>query len=281
MKYDFETIKYDDNLPAKIEIKNQPGSMCRTEPHWHKEIELIYMLDGQLSVTKNGAEQTLAPDDIFLLNSSEIHKLDVENGDEQVSFLTVHLSFDFAKKFDSALDSVYFRIDKNTNAEENLKELMRQLASCKSTSNQEYPGIKQYAIVMDIFHVLFENCRRQKQISLYGGCSVGFRNAKLAMEYIEEHYREELSLNILAELVGLNPIYFSKYFKDATGKGFTAYVNSVRMKHAVDDLLTHGMSIADAAKYNGFASVKSFENACKRSYGLTPLQFKKQQLSVS
>ena len=281
MKYDFETIKYDDNLPAKLEIIDQPGSRCRSRPHWHKEIELIYMLGGQLAVTKNGVGKTLVPGDIFLLNSSEIHQLDVEDGDERVSFLTAHLSYDFAKKFDGALDAVYFQIDRGTRAEEELKELMRQLASYMLEQEHGYPSLKQYAIVMDIFHVLFENCRRQKQISLYGSCKVEFRNAKLAMEYIEEHYREELSLNILAELVGLNPIYFSKYFKDATGKSFTEYVNAVRMKHAVDDLLVHGMSIADAAKYNGFASVKSFENACKRSYGLTPLQFKKQQLSVS
>lgn len=281
MKYDFETIKYDDNLPAKIEIIDQPGSRCRSDPHWHKELELIYMLDGQLAVTKNGESQTLYPDDIFLLNSSEIHQLDVEDGDAQVSYLTAYLSFDFAKKFDSALDAVYFQIDRNTKAEEELKSLMRQLVTHKLGQEHGYPSIKQYAIVMDIFHVLFENCRRKKQISLYGNCKVEFRNAKVAMEYIEEHYRDELNLSVMAELVGLNPIYFSKYFKDATGKSFTAYVNSVRMKHAVDDLLTHGMSIADAAKYNGFASVKSFEIACKRSYGLTPLQFKKQQLSVS
>ena len=63
--------------------------------------------------------------------------------------------------------------------------------------------------------------------------------------------------------------------------GFNAYVNSVRMKHALEDLMAENMSIADAASYNGFPNVKSFENACKRSYGVTPLQFKKRQLMVS
>ena len=75
--------------------------------------------------------------------------------------------------------------------------------------------------------------------------------------------------------------YFSKYFKDSTGMGFTAYVNSIRLKHALEDIMDGNMSIADAASYNGFPSVKTFETACKRSYGLTPLQFKKQQLRVS
>ena len=101
------------------------------------------------------------------------------------------------------------------------------------------------------------------------------------MEYIEEHYREDINLNVMSGIVGLNPIYFSKYFKDATGMGFNAYLGTVRMKHALDDMLNHGMSATDAAKCNGFPNVKSFETVCKRSYGLTPLQFKKQQLKVS
>ena len=135
--------------------------------------------------------------------------------------------------------------------------------------------------LMDIFHILFTDCRRQKRISLYGNAKPGERNAKIAVEHIEQHYRENLSLNSMAQLLGLHPIYFSKYFKEVTGTGFNTYVNTVRMKHALDDLIRHGMTIADAAKANGFSNVKSFETICKRSYGLTPLQFKKQQLMVS
>ena len=281
MKYAFETIKYDDNLPARIEMTDCAGSLCRKETHWHKELELIYIIDGKITVTKNYEKYELKPGDIFLVNSCEIHEIDVDDADENVKLLTVYLSFDFAKRFEAALDSIYFRIERDTKSESKLKELMKQLAQQKLSAEQEYSVIKQYAIIMDIFHMLFENCRREKQISLYGSCKVSFRNAKLAMEYIEENYRGELNLNVMAELVGLNPIYFSKYFKDTTGMGFNAYVNNVRLKHALEDLISRGLSIADAASYNGFPSVKTFETACKRSYGLTPLQFKKQQLKVS
>lgn len=277
VKYEYQTIEYNDNLPARIEYSENPGSEYRAESHWHKEIELFYLLDGTLSITKNNHETMLNSGDLFLLNSGEIHSVNVDDGDKTIKAVRVYLSFDFAKKFDDSLDLIYFKVDSNTKAEEQLKELMKQLAKVET----DYPRIKQYALIMDIFHVLFTNCRKRKQISLYGNCSVNFRKAKVAMEYIEEHYREDINLNVMAALVGLNPIYFSKYFKDATGQGFNAFLGNVRLKHAMDDLLGHGMSIADAAKCNGFPSVKSFETVCKRSYGLTPLQFKKQQLRVS
>lgn len=270
MRYKYETIKYNDNLPAKIELCGHKVS----DVHWHKEIELIYLDKGKLTVLKNGDEYSLDKGDIFLLNSGEIHQLSSENEDE-VELLTLHLSYDFVKKFDSQFDTHSFVVVPGSRAEQELTELMLALA------DQSLSTLQQYAVIMNILHVLFERCCRERQISLYGSCRVTFRNAKIAMEYIEEHYREELNLNVMAELVGLNPIYFSKYFKDTTGMGFNAYVNSVRLKHAMEDLLNGDISIADAAVYNGFPSVKTFETACKRSYGVTPLQFKKQRLMVS
>ena len=269
MRYTYETIKYNDNLPAKIDL-----CACNaTDLHWHKEIELDYIAEGKLTVFKNGEEYSLSKGDIFLFNSGEIHQITPEN--DNVRTLSLHLSNDFVKKFESQLDMRSFVVVPGSRAEQEIKEQMILL------SYGTLSTLQQYAVIMNILHVLFERCLRERQISLYGNCKVSFRNAKLAMEYIEEHYREELNLNVMAELVGLNPIYFSKYFKDSTGMGFNAYVNSVRMKHALEDLMAENMSIADAASYNGFPNVKSFENACKRSYGVTPLQFKKRQLMVS
>ena len=45
MNSEFELIRYNDNLPARIEIKQ---GEFNTPYHWHKEIELVYVLDGAL-----------------------------------------------------------------------------------------------------------------------------------------------------------------------------------------------------------------------------------------
>lgn len=274
MKCEFETIKYNDSLPAKIETKSASGSLITTDLHWHKEIELIYIIDGSVTVTKNYDEYKLNSGEVFLFNSGEIHQITAES-DEKIQLLSLYLSYEFVKKFDGKIDYSSFVIAPESQAESEIERYMNGL------TDKNLSEFQQYAAIMNILHVLFARCRREKQISLYGNCRVNFRNAKVAMEYIEENYREELNLGVMAELVGLSPIYFSKYFKDATGMGFNAYVNTVRLKHALDDLIVSGLSIADAASYNGFPNVKSFENACKRSYGLTPLQFKKRQLMVS
>ncbi len=273
MKYEYETIKYNDNLPAKIRLYDENSEELFSNYHWHKEIELIYVIKGKAKAEKNSEAFDLAKGGVFLLNSGEIHKLSGDCDDTEI--LMIQLSYDFVKQFDGQLDAHNFVVKPASKAEQLIKRYMCEL------SDNSLSSFQQYAVLMNILHVMFTYCLRERQISLYGNCKVNFRNAKLAMEYIEEHYREDINLNVMANIVGLNPIYFSKYFKDSTGQGFNAYLGSVRLKHAIDDLLNQGMSIADAASYNGFPNVKSFENACKRSYGLTPLQFKKQQLRVS
>ena len=49
MNSEFELIRYNDNLPARIEIKQ---GEINTPYHWHKEIELVYVLDGALESTQ-------------------------------------------------------------------------------------------------------------------------------------------------------------------------------------------------------------------------------------
>ena len=273
MKYEYETIKYNDNLPAKIKLCDETCEEIFTNYHWHKEIELICVIDGKAKIEKNSENFILEKGGVFLLNSGEIHKLSADCADTKI--LLLQLSYDFVKQFDAQLDAHNFVIKPESQAEQLIRQYLIELSDASLSSFQ------QYSLIMNILHVLFTYCLRERQISLYGNCKVSFRKAKLAMEYIEAHYREDINLSVMANIVGLNPVYFSKYFKDSTGQGFNAYLGSVRLKHAIDDLLNHGMTITDAASYNGFPNVKSFENACKRSYGITPLQFKKQQLRVS
>lgn len=72
MNSEFELIRYNDNLPARIDIKQ---GEINTLYHWHKEIELIYVLDGELEININNSVQTLHTDEFLLINSVENHSL--------------------------------------------------------------------------------------------------------------------------------------------------------------------------------------------------------------
>ena len=272
MNSEFELIRYNDNLPARIEIKQ---GEINTPYHWHKEIELAYVLGGALEINVNNTAQTLHSDEFRLINSVENHRLSGENA----KCLILDISYEFAAQFDESLYSSVFTVVSGSGAEEELRNLLWQLS--RTANEAELPDLRQYSLITDILHVLFVQCRHENPDAVREGEKIQSRHVKLAVEYIEQHFREEFTEKGVAELLGVQPIYLAQRFKEATGKTFTEYVLEFRLTRAMDALMNKGMSIEDAAKTGGFPSKRTFIAKCKRVYGITPFQLLKQQRQIN
>lgn len=270
MNSEFELIRYNRRLPARIEIKE---GAIETPYHWHKEIELVYVLDGALEITVNNAAQTLRVNEFRLINSVENHSLSAEN----VKCLILDISYEFATRFDKTLYSSVFKVVSGSGAEEELRNLLWQLS--RTVNEPKLPDLRQYSLVTDILHVLFVQCRHENPNAVKEGENIQSRHVKLAIEYIEQHYREHFTEKGVAEILGVQPVYLAHRFKEATKKTFTEYVMEFRLERAMDALINKGMSTEDAADYGGFPSKRTFVAKCKRIYNITPFQLLKQKQS--
>ena len=96
-----------------------------------------------------------------------------------------------------------------------------------------------------------------------------------AREYIEKHYSENLTLEVLAGEIHMNPYYFSSFFKKNSGENFKDYLNKVRMKHAIDLLVSTDKKTAEIAADVGFRDSRSFSELFSRIYGETPSNYRK------
>ncbi len=204
----FERIRYNSNLPARIEIKQ--GKIAEVY-HWHKEIELVYILDGEVTVTVNNTVQTLHADEFVLINSVENHSLSAENA----KCLIVDISYEFTEQFEPSMYNSVFRIVRGSGADEELHNLLWQMSRCFKES--ELSDLRKYAIITDILHVLFVQCRQENPNIVKNGEKVQSRHARLAVEYIEQHYREQFTAKGVAKILGIDPIYLSLCFKESTG----------------------------------------------------------------
>ncbi|GGA27483.1 response regulator transcription factor [Paenibacillus physcomitrellae] len=104
---------------------------------------------------------------------------------------------------------------------------------------------------------------------------------EVALQYINEHYNEDLSLERIASVVFLNPVYFSQLFKQKTGQGYKEYVISLRLEHAKQLLLNPGFKLAEIAERIGYQDMRHFTQVFRKKFGLTPTEFRQQQLSGS
>lgn len=265
---EFELIRYDQNLPARIEM--QQGSV-NTPYHWHKEIELVYVMEGDVRIKINTRDRVLHADEFVLMNSAENHSISSENA----KCLILDISYEFAEQFDASLYSSVFRIAGGSGAEEELHNLLWQLS--RTMNETEQPGLRQFSVITDILHVLFVQCRYENTGAVRDEEQVRSRHIKLATEYMEHHFREEIAENEVAKMLGLHPIYLSALFKETTGMPFRDYLLKIRLEHAMDALQNKHMSIEDAAKAGGFPSKRTFIAKCKRVYHITPFQLMKQK----
>lgn len=99
-----------------------------------------------------------------------------------------------------------------------------------------------------------------------------------AKSYIYEHYKEDISIEILAEQVYLSPGYFSYIFKKETGQNLSRFVKEYRIEQAKKYLADTNMKIVQICQETGFANVSYFCKSFKEYYGCTPEQFRKGEL---
>jgi len=96
-----------------------------------------------------------------------------------------------------------------------------------------------------------------------------------AVNYIFEHYQENLSLEEVAEALDMQPTYFSRFFRQATGRRFVEFVNSLRINRACDHLAHSEMAITDICFEVGFTNISNFNRRFMALKGMTPSDYRK------
>lgn len=96
-----------------------------------------------------------------------------------------------------------------------------------------------------------------------------------AVQYLHNHYQEQISLSDMAKISCLSTEYFCRIFKEEMGQNFSSYLMILRLKKARELLLGTDLKIHKVASMVGYETAGYFSKIYKKYYGITPEQERK------
>ena len=273
MNYKYDVVNYDKNIPATIMYINLSSDTHKTELQWHREPELVYVIEGNTECLCNGDSTNVSPGDFILFNSEDVHLVRPVSG-ESSKLLCINFSFEYIRMFCKSIDSVVFDIERYAGVKKEIIEILNEIATIDTEG--DYSSLVLISLINKIYYILLSKCMCfRRSANTLTAPKRDFSYAKTAIAYINENFKREIPLDEISSVVNLSPSYFSKYFKNVTQVSFSEYLANLRLENAVQDMLNNNATVSAAAMENGFANVKSFITQCKKVYNCTPAQYKK------
>lgn len=104
---------------------------------------------------------------------------------------------------------------------------------------------------------------------------------KEAIHYIEQNFQNNISIEEIASVCGINRSYFGKIFKKALGRSPQEFLMNYRMLKATELLKLTSLSIAEIGSAVGYENQLHFSRAFKRIYGISPREWRNSQKKES
>lgn len=151
--------------------------------------------------------------------------------------------------------------------------LFRELSNAWVRKEVGY-RIKTRGLLLVIIHRLFELILLKQDRT-----SMDFR-VKKAVSYISENYASNITVKEIANMMGLNTVYFGALFKSETGMLVNQYLTQTRIMHAENMLQNGECNVSEAAERCGYKDLSHFRKQFKLIKGYSPSQCLKNQPEV-
>ena len=159
-----------------------------------------------------------------------------------------------------------------------LMSLLTQSCAAKALSFEDIFGVERISLNMldelstlDAVHAWFKARFVALMETVQSTLSPRIRKI---VAFIEQHAREDLSLENVAERFGMHKVYLAKVFKDETGMSVNEYIRTVRMEQAKLLLEKSHIKISAVVETLGFNNAQTFYNLFKKHTGMSPSEYK-------
>ena len=229
--------------------------------HFHSQIEIFFVDRGEGRAWINDRYRPMKEGEMAVALSYDAHRFYAEEG-SRVGCLIVPLRMcgDFLSETKKKCAADPFITD---------PAAFRAFRSCvDAIGNYEDPDLKTKGLIYVVLGIILDHLALGERRD-----AVDAELSSRLLFYINENFREELSLASIASVFGYNADYLSRYFKSFFHIGISRYLTLVRLREAILLLQNKNNSIAFCAFESGFSSLRTFYRAFRQEFGCSPKEY--------
>lgn len=248
-------------------------------PIWRPEFQIAFVLKnkGILRLGEGLKQYSINEGDIFVINSYEIHELKM---DSEGMILSLYISPAFMASLYPEITtlqleckSFLFPPEEQTAFDVIRTDFAVAFQTLNKNETHDFTAILRNKVKI-LLDDLISNFAVPVTVLMANRTEVR-EHLHNATDYIDRHYRENITLRDLASKVYLSESYLSQLFTKHIGLTFKEYLKRIRLNYALT-LLRGNSTITEIALNSGFTNSNSFIEAFKQIFGRTPGQYRKE-----
>ncbi len=251
-----------ENIPGLIKCTYIVYKKSFSRIHWHKNIELIYIIEPTV-IYLNGEEVLANKDEIIVIKPNVLHDFKApSDSNAMYHCIIVDESLcDFLELGNS--DISIKQIIKDKTASELIKKIIKE----RREENPYYiSAIK--TLTGELLIHLYRNFSHDNSISKFNDKNLSL--AKEIIGYIDNNYKNPITLDDICVHTQYSKYYVIHIFKKITGFTVSDYINMVRITEGARLLKNSKLSIGKIAAEVGFSDQSYFSKMFKKQMGCTP-----------
>lgn len=279
--YTKQIINLDYPLPIKLiqfdYEKNSYLTIDRVEMHWHKNIEIILPITGELTYSVNGRSGILKEKQVLIVNSEEIHRTEWTMNTETYKGYCIQIDYAFFKTYYKDLDNILFYNTLNENENNEIRTIFKSIVFAINNKNENYDIFVISQLLLMLYYLLDYSKTSKPMTKSISSQRSRMRNI---LAYIHINYNKNIDPDTIAKDFDISLSHLFREFKANTGISPKKYIDEYRLQRAVEQLLNSDDGIVEIAFNNGFTNVNSFYKMFHKKYGITPKSYKIQYQKI-
>ena len=237
--------------------------------NWHENIEILHIKDGAGVIASGLQHINVKSGDIVIINTNNLHSFGAFDEDMTYDCLIIDRSFGLSSGIDTNMLSFAEHF-----TDERIARLMISVATeWKAPTDSSFHVLKIRSYVQQLLCILCTEYSHPKQ-DTEGNARI-LSCVKSAIEFIQSSYDQSISLDDVAEFVGINKYYLAHEFHRITNYSFVAYLNITRCRVAKKLLIQGDKSISEIARLCGFENSSYFAKMFFKYEGVRPGEIKR------